>query len=287
MERTLTRRQFGQLVIAGAAVAASGNFPSNVQAATSKLVIMGVRLGPIPSDVPSTTRELILETLDVENGQIRPLPGPQIFIGSEEQVTGFTSLSDGRVVVAITPISASSKGEEPTRLIILDPSPTTVTISGLKKDEQLGSIVGTKDGGLLGFVMKKNGTPPVRLVDIDQNTGTFTETLILPGNQRFSNLAECPDGQLYTTGVDREGTTSLLLLEAQKRQFSVIAELKVDDTIWDNGLDSLVCSPAHQLVAFGALRYQFPKALYSVDVSSGAMTQLRDFDVAKVTMPPA
>jgi hypothetical protein len=232
--------------------------------------------------VPSIPRELILEFLDVGSGQLGQLPVPQILIDSDEAVTGFTSLSDGSFVVAITPISASKKGGDPTRLIILGQSSTTIPIAGLKKDEQVKSILGTKDGRLLGLVVKKNDTPPVSLVDIDVKTGNFTGKVNLPGNQRFSNLAECPDGTLYTTGVDKDGNTGLLLLDAQKRDLNFIVELKVDNMIWNNGLDGLVCSPAHQLFAFGALRYQFPKALYSVDVGSGTMIKLQNFDVAKV-----
>ena len=95
-------------------------------------------------------------------------------------MTGFTSLSDGAFVVAITPVPTKRKGSGPTRLI-LGPFPTTVTIAGLKKEEQLKSLLGTKDGRLLGLVVKKNDTPPVRLVEIDEKTGNFTGKLNFPG----------------------------------------------------------------------------------------------------------
>ena len=303
MELKLTRRRFGQLAIAGTVVAVLGNFQRKVfsQISTPQLVVIGVRLGPIPSpDVdtglddpmpdtdeiniaPSATVGLILESLDIADAQPKPLPIPQILLDSDDQVTGFTSLSDGTLVAAITPVPTKRKGGGPTRLIV-GPSPTTVTISGLKKKELLESLVGTKDGRLLGLVVKKNGRPPVRLVEIDQKTGDFTSKLKLPENQRFSNLAECPDGKLYTTGIGKDGKTSLLLLDLQKGALDFIAELKVDNTSWDNGLESLVCSPANQLFAFGALRYQYPNALYSVDQSSGAMMKLQDFDVIKITV---
>jgi hypothetical protein len=305
MELKLTRRRFGQLAIAGTVVAVLGNFQRKVfsQISTPQLVVIGVRLGPIPSPdvdtglddpmpdtdeisiVPSATVGLILESLDIADAQPKPLPIPQILLDSDDQVTGFTSLSDGTLVAAITPVPTKRKGGGPTRLIV-GPSPTTVTISGLKKREYLGSLVGTKDGRLLGLVVKKNGRPPVRLVEVDWTTGNFSSKLKLAKNQRFSNLAEC-DGKLYTTGIDKDGKTSLLLLDLQKGDLNFIAELKVDDTSWDNGLESLVCSPANQLFAFGALRYQYPNALYSVDQSSGAMMKLQNFDVAMITVAPS
>lgn len=303
MELKLTRRRFGQLAITGTVIAVLGNFQRKVfsQIAALPLVVIGIRLGLVPSPsvdtgldevepdtdeiniVPSATVRLILESLDIADGQPEPLSIPEIRLESEEQVTGFTSLSDGTLVAAITPLPTRRKGVGPTRLIVF-PAATTVTISGLKKKEYLRSLLGTKDGKLLGLVVKNNGRPPVRLVDVDWETGNFANELKLPKNQRFSNLAECPDGKLYTTGIDKDGITSLLLLDLQTGKLDFITALKVDDTRWNNGLDSLVCSPANQLFAFGALRYQYPKALYSVDESS--VMKLQDFDVAQITVAP-
>jgi hypothetical protein len=305
MELKLTRRRFGQLAIAGTVVAVLGNFQRKVfsQISTPPLVVMGVRLGSIPSpDVdtglddpvpdpdeistaPSATIDLILESLDIADPQPQPLPIPQILLKSDEQVTGLTSLFDGTWVAAITPLPTRHNGGGPTRLIV-GPFATTVTISGLKKKEQLGSLVGTKEGRLLGLVVKDNGRPPISLVEVDWKTGKFASILKLSGNRRFSNLAEC-DGKLYTTGIDKDGTTSLQLLDLQKGDLNFIADLKVNDTIWDNGLESLVCSPANQLFAFGAPRYKDPNALYSVDQSSGDMMKLENFDVIKITVVPS
>jgi hypothetical protein len=305
MELKLTRRRFGQLAIAGTVVAVLGNFQRKVfsQISTPPLVVMGIRLGSIPSpDVdtglddpvpdtdeistaPSATIELILESLDIADPQPQPLPIPQILLKSDEQVTGLTSLFDGTWVAAITPLPTRKNGGGPTRLIV-GPFATTVTISGLKKKEQLGSLVGTKEGRLLGLIVKDNGRPPISLVEVDWKTGKFASILKLPGNRRFSNLAEC-DGKLYTTGIDKDGTTSLQLLDLQKGDLNFITDLKVNDTIWDNGLESLVCSPANQLFAFGAPRYKDPPALYSVDQSSGDMMKLENFDAIKITVVPS
>jgi hypothetical protein len=236
--------------------------------------------------VPSTSSDLILEALNLATGQMSPFPGPRISVASDEQVSGCTFLSDGSLVITLTDISTSQKQTSPTRLVILGPSPTTVAVSGLKKHEGLRSIVGTQDGRLLGLVMKQNGTPPVQLVEVNWHTGQITKQDNLPGNQRINTLASCPDGTLYTIGVDKDGNTSLLLLNVQRRELRVIADLQLNGKRWDNSLDSLVCSPTHQLLAFGALRYVYPKALYSIDASSGAMTKLVVFNTAKITLLP-
>jgi hypothetical protein len=306
MQRQLTRRRFTQGFIAGAGVlmVGHGGSPVLAQIAPSASVIVGVRPGLIPSPnadtnvdsdtpdtadistVPSTTSDLILEALNLATGQISPFPGPRIPVASDEQVSGCTFVADGSLVIALTDISTSQHQASPTRLVILGPSPSTVAVSGLQKHEGLRSLMGTQDGRLLGLVMKQNGTPPVTVVEMDWHTGQITKQVNLPGNQRINTLASCPDGTLYTAGVDKDGNTSLLLLNVQQRDLRVIADLQLNGKRWDNSLDSLVCSPAHQLLAFGTLRYAYPKALYSVDASSGVMTKLAVFNTAKVTLLP-
>ena len=306
MQRQLTRRRFSQGVIAGAGVllVGHGRSPVLAQIAPSASVIVGVRPGLIPSPdadtnvdsdtpdtedihpVPSTASELILEALNLATGQISPFPGPRIPVASDEQISGCTVVADGSLVIALTDISPSQRQASPTRLVILGPSLSTVAVSGLQKHEGLRSLVGTQDGRLLGLVMKQNGTPPVRVVEVDWYTGQITKQVNLPGNQRINTLALCPDGTLYTTGMDRDGNTSLRLLNVQQRDLRVIVDLQLNGKRWDNSLDSLVCSPTHQLLAFGALRYAYPKALYSVEASSGAMTKLVVFNTAKITLLP-
>jgi hypothetical protein len=207
-------------------------------------------------------------------------------VASDEQVSGCTVVADGSLVIALTDISPGQHQASPTRLAIVGPSLSTVAVAGLQKHEGLRSLVGTQDGRLLGLVMKQNGTPPVRVVEVDWHSGQIAKQVTLPGNQRITTLASCPDGTLYTISVDKDGNTSLLSLNVQQRDLQVIADLQLNGKRWDNGLDSLVCSPAHQLFAFGALRYAYPKALYSIDASSGAMTKLVVFNTAQITPLP-
>jgi hypothetical protein len=49
----------------------------------------------------------------------------------------------------------------------------------------------------------------------------------------------------------------------------------------------LVCSLGGQLLALGALRYESPNYLHIVNPSTGAMTRLIPFDVAKTTIARA
>ncbi|MCC5642162.1 hypothetical protein LC607_04110 [Nostoc sp. CHAB 5824] len=217
---------------------------------------------------------------DTAGDRVTPL------VEANETLSGFTSLSDGTLVVAATPVSTSRKQATPTRITFLGTPVKTLLISGLKQNQQLGSLLGTNDGRLLGLVNKKNGTPPITLVDINLQTGEISSIskIKFPNDERVSNLAQCPDGKLYTSLVGLNGDTTLVQLDSNQKNPLRLAQLKFNGQAWNNGLQSLVCSATGQLLAFGAMRYETPNAVYSIDKSSGNMTRLQDFDAAQITL---
>ena len=318
MNQKLTRRRFGQLAIASTATAAAvlAAIANKTFAQASNLVIVGVRLGPPSTDdadtnlnsttvdstensttTASTAQELVLQSLDVGTGQVLTLTTSQVLQGGTtpilqvgEELSGLTSLADGTIVLAINPASTSNKGDTPTRLTFLGTSPKVVTVSELNKQEKIESFVRTNDvNRLLGLVVKKNGTPPVKLVNINVQTGAISNNndFTLPANVRFSNLAQCPDGKLYMTAVGKQGETSLVQLDQAEKKPITLAQLSFNGEVWNNGLQSLVCSLGGQLIAFGARRYETPNYLHTVDVGNGVMTRLTQFDVAQITIARA
>lgn len=318
MELKLTRRRFGQMAIAATTTAGLSYLASKsllAQTSTDNLAdIVGVDTGPpattdlstginsVAADAtsdatdaePSSSRSLVVQSLNLGTTGVQSLTPQSVQGGStptvevDDQITGFTYLSDGTLVVALTPVRTSRRGNSPTRLKFLGSSRADLTVSGLKSQEKLGSLLGTRDGKLLGLVMKKNGTPPTRLVEINLQTGDFSDRINLPGNQQLSTLAECPDGRLFATSVDNSGATNLVQVDlGTGRGTTTVSQLRFNNTLWNNGLESLICNSANQLIAFGAPRYVGVNALYTIDASNGNMTKLRDFDVAKVTIRPS
>jgi hypothetical protein len=292
---------------AAAATVATGGMVGKLFAQATDLVVLGVRAGPAPTtnDVPeigttdadtggastlasATSVPLLIQSLDTTTGRLQSvtalqfLPDGTPVLSSDELVSGFTLLVDGTAVVAITPVDAGG----PTRLIVLSTPPRALAVAGLKKDEQLSSVVGTSDGGLFGLVMKKNGTPPVVLASVDPVTGALstTQKVSLPATQRFGALAQYPDGTFYTTAVAQDGTTSLAHIDLSQKKATVGAQLHAGSVTWNNGVESLACSSAGQLLALGALRYVTPNSVYTVDIQSAGMTALRSFDVAKMSL---
>ena len=316
MNQRITRRRFGQLAIAGTAVTGLSYLATKTLAQTPNLVVLGVRPGGVinvdttavtevnsteldtpttfsSSTTASTNRELILQSLDIVSGQVQTVQsyrflqdGTTPVLQSAEQISDFTYLGNGTPVLAITPVSTSRRGQSPTRLILLNSASTAVTTSGLNRRQKLESILGTNDGRLIGLVTNKNGTPPVRLVDIDTQTGriSFTDRVVIPGGNRFGTLAQCPNGNIYTTTVGRRGVTRLVQLNLGQRRPVTGVELRFEGRAWNNGSEGLICSPAGQLFLFGARRYETPNYLHTVDLNTGVMTRIQPaFNVAKIT----
>ncbi len=212
--------------------------------------------------------------------QVKPL------VEANEILTGFTSLSDGTLVLAITPVTIGKKQAAPTRITFLGTPVKTLIVSGLKQNQQLGSLLGTIDGRLMGLVGKTNGTPPITLVDINLQTGEISSIskVKFPNDERANNLAQSPDGKLYTSLVGLNGETTLVQLDSNQKSPIRLAQLKFNGQAWNNGLQSLVCSATGQLLAFGAMRYETPNAVYDVDKKSGNMTRLQDFNASQITL---
>jgi hypothetical protein len=314
MNYKLSRRRFGQLAIAGTVASGISYLANKASAQTSSvnINIIGVSSGPIISDetaspevntteLDSTAPDnlstasipigLVVQSLNTGRNNLQTLPISGLtkaLLETNEAITGFTSLKDGTLVVAITPVSARKKEATPTRITLLSTPIKTLLISGLKKNEQLGSVLGTNDGRLIGLVGKKNGTPPIKLVAIDLQTGEISliDKFKLPQNERVSNLAECPDGKLYTVLLGTDGDTTLVQLDPERKKPVILAQLKINGEAWNNGLESLLCSATGQLIAFGAMRYTSPNASYIVDRESGNMTRIQNFDATKITLAP-
>lgn len=188
-------------------------------------------------------------------------------------------------MLAIGAVRSGKKENAATRLVFLGTSPRIVTLSGLKKQEALESLVGLNDGSLIGLVMKKTIMPPVKVVNIDINTGQITklDKINLRHTERFNNLDQCPNGTIYTTAVPREGATNLVQLDLEQGKAVPLAQLNYNSLVWDSGLSDLVCSPVGEILALGASTYETINNLYTVDAKTGAMHLQREFDVTKIT----
>jgi hypothetical protein len=305
MKLKLTRRQFGQLAVAGTAAATVGFFANKTvgqQPPNSK--ILGARVGSISDDdtdtnlesnttdladgsatadiVPSSLETIVVESFDVGTQEVTTVLTTAPTLEADEQISGFAALSGGILVVATTILNAKNKGN--TYLITLGASgasPTRRLVTGLKKQETLLSLFTRKDGSLGGVVGKINGTPPMSIVSINPQTAAITGEDKLSGNLRVNTVAECPDATLYGIVTNNKGETSLVQIDKGKDQTT---PLRFEGQLWNNGFNSLVCSSSNELFALGARRYEAPLFLHSINKNTGVITRIRDFNVAKIAI---
>jgi hypothetical protein len=273
MSLMITRRRFGQLAIGSTAVAAIGYLANKTFAQTTDPLLYGLRVDG---------EKLAVETLNPVSGGIQDVSEnltSGITLDTGDQVTGFTSLSDGTLVVCVTPASDKGKKKQkdadPPYLRYLGTS-TKITISGLKdKKETLVDIAGTQDGKLLGLVAKRNGRPPNRIVSIGRD-GKISKEDTIPGSQRATNLAESADKTIYTATVDDDGKPTV----DEKK-------LKSDQKNLNNGLNSLVGDSSNKSLFYvlASDRYEITRSVLRVDVSSDEDAELlkEGWEVNKMT----
>lgn len=281
MSHKLTRRQFAHLAIASTAGVALSSLASKTFAQTqTSLVINGVHAGDGPKFLDVTQGRVLNQRSALVSNQSRLTLEPR------ERLTGLSYLSDGTLIMSSTSTTTEENTPRSSTIRSFGNSPKKLTVSGLPPNQTVESFVVTNNDSLLALVGQSNGAPPFRLANINRNTGQISFlNFTLPANQRFSTLAQCPDGKIYATSPGPLGETSLVRLNLEQGEVINLAKLTLNGTVWDNGLRSLACSPAGQLFALGALRYETTNSVYIVEPLTGAMTLLTEFDVNNIAFP--
>lgn len=302
MNLKLTRRQFGQLAALATVATATGLFSNKILAQQSSTVILGARPGDISdpdtstdpnSDttdltdgsatadiVFSTLQTIVVESFDVGSQDIKTVLTTSPILETSEQLSGFVSLKDGRLVVAATNIDPDKKKKQSVRLIFLSES-KSVAVSGLKNNEALRSLLRLKDGTLVGLVGKINGTPPSRIVTINPDTGEVTDRDKIPEQKRVTAITQCPDQTFYGIATEKTGETSVFQIGQEQS-----TKLIFNGEAWNNGFIGLVCAASNQLYGLGALRHkEYPLYLHTIDPKTGEIKRIeKGFNVSAITI---
>ena len=233
--------------------------------------------------INTVPERVILQSLNLETGQVREESAQVLTLKPNERLAGFSSLSDGTLMLVSNSLSLE-RGDLVSRLTLIERSPKSQIILGLPRNNTIESLLVTNQDKIIAIVGQNGGTPPFRLAGIDRQTSQaiLNPEFVLPPEQRVSNLTQCPNGAIYVTLLSREGTTSLGQLDLQERKLIRLSQLRVHDRTFLNDLKSLACSPTGQLYGLGDPEYQGTNSLFTVDVSTGAMSFVRDFGVDKI-----
>jgi hypothetical protein len=260
------------------------------------------------SDTPASA----LQGLTVQHLNTRTLISKRTVIDEpllcpSDRISGVTYLGDGTLLVVINPDAGSAKGDEPSRLLLLNHKKSSnrweisgpVYVSNLFKDQSLDSLCLLRSGILIGMVTKKDGTGPAHVVEVNPGTGavSFSNLVSLPADRRFSALAEASDGKLFTSVFRNNGTTELWTLDMTDRTATFLIGLTTlsgcssktctnvpEITPWYHGLQSLIVTPSGQLLAHGNLEYFLPDTLYAINLGTGFMTEIDSYPVARVSL---
>ncbi|KJH73161.1 hypothetical protein [Aliterella atlantica] len=327
MHIRLKRRRFGQLALASAATSVLANL-STKTVAQSQLNIYGLRLTPASSSITAdladatsanTTPGIILQSVNlvsnqelstteisgqtVQNQQDATETASQAFVISKpsERVTGFTALSDGTFIAAV---SAATKKGEFSRFIFFSEDTKNYRPKGLKakkikKHNTVESLLAIQNDQLISVVSLNQGQPPFELAVINLKSGQVDSgaALALPNvplNHRFSNLAQSTDGTIYATTMDAEGVPILVNLDLQNRspltgrgKINKLVRLSFNNTSLKSDVMSLAFSPSNQLFALANPQYESTNSLFTVDLQTGELKFIRKFAVDKIAFKKA
>jgi len=323
MHLRLKRRKFGQLALASAATTVLSNLATKAVAQQPQLNIYGVRLTPASSSIRADLAEatsanitpgIILQSVDlvnnqelstaeisgqtVQNQQDATETTSQAFVINKpsERVTGFTALSDGTFVAAV---SAATKKGEFSRFIFFsadgkNSTPKALKAKKIKKHNTVESLLAIQNDQIISIVSLNQGQPPFELALIDLksgqvNSGAALALPNLPLSNRFSNLAQSTDGTIYATTMDAEGVPILVNLDLQNKsaitgrgKINRLVRLSFNNSPLESDLNSLAFSSSNQLFALANPQNEGTNSLFTVDLKTGEMKFVRKFAVDKI-----
>ena len=135
-------------------------------------------------------------------------------------------------------------------------------------------------------------TPPFTMAKIDSSGQVRTVPgFEIPPTGRISNLARCPDGNIYASGFNightSKETPNLLQVDVDQGRFAVVSNIQfIGQTLW-NDVRSLTCSPSNTLFALADPSYSGVNSLFVVDAKTGELTFVQVLDVDKISFGSA
>jgi len=319
----LKRRRFGKLALASAATTLLSSVATKSAAQQPPLTIYGVRLTSASSRITedladastaNKTPGIILQAVNlVQNQEVLTTEITEQIVQNQqettetinkafvikkpsERITGFTALSDGTFVAAV---SAATRRGDFSRFILFNEDgkrsiPKGLKARRIKKKNTVESLLAIQNNQLLGIVSLNQGQPPFELAVINSRSGQVDSGASLglpdlPLNHRFSNLAQSADGRIYATAMDSEGIPTIVQLDLQNRsqitgkgKLIKLVQLSFNGRFLKSDLASLAFSPSGQLFALADPTYEGTNSLFIVDLKTGEMKLLRKFAVDKI-----
>lgn len=239
-------------------------------------VIYGVRA--VGSQI--IVRSLSLATLTVqERGK---LPNR-----AQERLADLSEDKDRSIAVLRTSIApgVSRRGlvrAAGTPEVVTDASSWEVT--GLSSFFAISSFLVPMTGSPIAFVSHYSDTQPFFLATLDHQQGrtTVVRTVALNSQARFGNLTQCPDGKIYATCLAQQWDTHIAQVDVATQTVALLRGLTLKGKSVPRDLADLACSSSNRLYALADPDYSGTNDLFAVDLTTGAMTLIQEFDVDRM-----
>lgn len=306
MNRLLTRRRFGQVVIASTTLAGLAYLGANKSFAKSTTntligVLADVETGTLKIKsviIPNLKSLNLLDINSINPLNLQVLDETKNFIetilqldNDLEELTGLSSVN-GDLNLSSSSVSNESgtdkkakKKQKQNKLKTIGKSNSnTLTITGLDKDEKIRSVEALNQDTLVAIIAKNSVFGSGRIVKISRSKGNLISTgFPLSQTQNFSTLTQSPDGIIYASSNDPTGYTNIVQIDLAAQKVTKLVQLNFKGRVWNNGLAGLAYSPTGELIALAAPRYIAKNNLYKVDIKTGALTLLLgEFNANKI-----
>ena len=100
---------------------------------------------------------------------------------------------------------------------------------------------------------------------------------------RYGHLTQCPDGAIYATSIEIEGTVRLVRFDLESKSVAEAGQLNFNGVPLQSDVADLACGPPSRLYALADPTYSERNSLFALNPNSGAMIRVDIFDVDHMT----
>ncbi|MBG1245352.1 hypothetical protein [Nostoc sp. NZL] len=314
---SLKRRQFGQLAAASLTSTVVAGLSNKAVAQKIELkqeILYGVKRLSTPNNQnrEDQTPPVELSTAELATGKVlsklnrqslfvdNPLSVPKrpraFYVADSNRVTKAVALKDGSLVIST--VSSTRNGFFNHLIFTVGNAAVPVfrakKVLGFKKSNQtVESLLSLPNKQLLCLVGTE-GIPPFSMRTLDFTTGKVLDQdelglPPLPPTHRFANLCQDAKGNIFATEIGSDGVPVLISINLQEKalitgkvKIKRLTPLRFEEGLLSNDVKDLAFSPSGKLYALAADNKK-NTAIYTVDIKSGKMGLVKNFESEKFT----
>jgi hypothetical protein len=133
----------------------------------------------------------------------------------------------------------------------------------LGSGQALSSVLVRQSGPPIALVSHYSDTPPYSLAILQMQPGrtVVVRTIALNPYARYAHLTQCPNGAIYATSLAPQWDPHVVTLNVERREVTLLKELKFNGRSLRNDVRDLACSPSGQLFALADPDYSGTNSL--------------------------